>query len=93
MRDNFKALEAANVKVFGVSMQDAESHREFIEKYDFQFPLVVDDGTVAKAFNVPIQMGMASRHSILIGPKGNIRKIWRDVTIGTHAEDVLAALK
>ena len=76
-----------------MSLDDAESHKAFIAKNELPFPLVVDDGAVADAFEVPHLAGFAKRHSFLIGSDGNIANIWRDVDPGNHASEVLAAAK
>ena len=81
------------MKVFGVSFDDAASHTAFRKKHDLPFPLVVDDGTVADAFEVPHLAGFAKRHSILIGAAGKIKSIWRDVDPASHAADVVAAAR
>jgi peroxiredoxin Q/BCP len=93
LRDNFEKLTEKGVKVYGVSLQDADSHKAFIDKFDFQFPLVVDDGTLCKAFNVPYKGEFASRQSFLIGEDGKLIKVWREVTPAGHAEEVLAAIE
>lgn len=94
LRDSYEALTAAGVKVFGVSLQDAESHQAFIDKHELPFPLVVDaDGAVAKAFDVPVKGEYAARHSFLVGKDGKLAKVWRDVTPDGHAAEVLAAAK
>lgn len=91
LRDHYEDLGKANVKVFGVSMQDAASHQAFIEKYGLPFPLVVDDGSVARAFGVPVKGEFAARQSFLIGKDGKLLKIWREVKPEGHAAEVLAA--
>ncbi|MBN1867814.1 redoxin domain-containing protein [Candidatus Sumerlaeota bacterium] len=42
IRDDFARFEARDTVVFGVNPQSAESHRDFIEKRNFPFPLLVD---------------------------------------------------
>ncbi len=93
LRDNFEKLTALGLKIYGVSLQDAASHQAFIEKYGFQFPLVVDDGTLAKAFGVPVKGEFASRQSFLIGDDGNVAAVWRNVNPAEHADEVLRALE
>ncbi|HEU4533318.1 MAG TPA: peroxiredoxin [Polyangiaceae bacterium] len=94
IRDAWADFESSGVKVFGVSTQDAASHKDFIAKHKLPFQLVVDpDGQVAKAFGVPMQMGMASRQSVLIGKDGTIKKVWRKVTPSGHAQELLSAAK
>lgn len=94
IRDTWTDLSAANIAVYGVSTQDAESHKQFIDKQNLPFDLVVDaDESVAKAFGVPVRLGFAKRQTFLIGPDGKIKKIWRDVTPAGHAAEILAASK
>jgi peroxiredoxin Q/BCP len=93
IRDRYEDLEAAGVKVFGVSTQDAASHEAFIDKYELPFPLVVDtDARVAKAFGVPLKNGFAMRQSFLIGADGKIAHVWSRVSPQSHVADVLDAL-
>lgn len=94
IRDLHADLTAANVIVIGVSTQDAESHKRFIEKEKLPYNLAVDtSGDLAKAFNVPVSNGYAARHTILIGADGRIKKIWRQVTPKGHADEILSAAK
>lgn len=81
------------MKVYGVSFDDAASHVAFRTKHNLPFPLVVDDGKIADAFQVPHLVGFAKRQSILIGTDGTIRKIWRSVDPATHASDVVDAAR
>ena len=94
LRDGWADLQAAGLEVYGVSMQDATSHKAFIDKYNLPFPLVVDsDGAVAKAFRVPTKMSFASRQSFLIGKDGKIKQVWLEVNPKEHAAAILAAAK
>lgn len=92
LRDNYEALTAAGVTVVGVSMQDAASHKAFIEAHTLPFSLAVDDGAVAKAFDVPVRGEYASRHSFLL-KGGKVVQAWRSVDPAKHAAEVLAAAK
>lgn len=42
VRDQFELFRSNDTLVFGLNPQGAESHRRFIDKYDFPFPLLVD---------------------------------------------------
>lgn len=94
LRDRHADLAAAGIKVFGVSVQGADSHKAFIDKHALPFPLVADtDAKVATAFRVPlIGPGLTKRQSFLIGKDGRLEAVWLDVDPSTHAADVLAAL-
>src|SRR3989454_8198879 len=52
-RDSLSAIEKANPVVLCVSMDNAESHQNFIQKYSLPFTLLCDeDGKVSKAYGV-----------------------------------------
>ena len=74
LRDRIGDLKKDNVEVVGVSFDNAESHKAFIEKYKLNFPLLVDsDGKVADAFGARYAgKNMARRVSFLIGMDGKI---------------------
>lgn len=91
LRDQYAALTAAGVTVIGVSMQDADSHKAFIEQHKLPFSLAVDDGSAAKAFDVPVNGEFASRHSFLL-KGGKVVQAWRTVDPSVHAQQVLAAV-
>ncbi len=94
IRDGWADMQAAGLQVYGVSMQDADSHKAFIDKYSLPFPLVVDsDGAVAKAFRVPTKLTFAARQSFLIGKDGKIKQVWLDVNPKEHAAAILTAAK
>lgn len=80
--------------VLGVSTQDAASHQAFIAKEQLPFDLVVDrDGTVARAFDVPLMMGtLASRQTVLLDRDGKVLQKWDKVSPSDHPSEVLAAL-
>jgi peroxiredoxin Q/BCP len=93
-RDKFEDLKKADITVIGVSMQDAASHKAFIEKEKLPFDLAIDDGSIAKAFGVPVGykgMQLHARQTFLIGKDGKVKKIWRDVQPKDHAVEVLQA--
>jgi thioredoxin-dependent peroxiredoxin len=94
LRDGWADIQAAGMEVYGVSTQDATSHKAFIEKQNLPFPLVVDtDGAVAKAFHVPMRGTFAARQSFLIGKDGKIKQVWLEVNPKEHAAAVIAAAK
>jgi thioredoxin-dependent peroxiredoxin len=96
IRDAWSEFRSRGAEVFGVSQDDAESHREFREKYGLPFPLIVDsDRTLGNAFGVgtlePRFPGY-QRSTVVIGPDGTVVKSMPDVDAATHADEVLAAL-
>ncbi len=89
-RDNWVALEKANVLLIGVSADSLESHKAFAEHHKLPFKLVSDaDGAIAKSYGVPFQ-GYTGRQSFVIGKDGNVKKIYRTVDVTAHAQQILA---
>jgi peroxiredoxin Q/BCP len=100
-RDQYGGYQAKNVVVLGVSADDAKSHSKFITKHSLPFPLLVDEGgEVASRYGVyglkkfmgKEYMGI-TRSTFIIGPEGNLEKIYLKVKAETHAETVLADLE
>ena len=85
-----------NAIILGVSVQDAESHQKFCTKEGLNFKLLADtEKEVSKSYDSVMNLGIAklsSRHTFLIDPSGIIRKVWLDVSVQKHSQEVLAAL-
>ncbi len=57
-RDDMKKLQEKGVQVIGVSGDEVRNHQLFKKAYDLNFTLLADtDGSVAKAFGVPLKDG------------------------------------
>jgi len=88
--------EARNAVILGVSVQDEKSHREFCAKESLTFKLLADtDKKVSGDYGSILNLGVAklsARHTFLIDPRGIIRKVWMDVDVKTHSDNVLAAI-
>ncbi len=100
---DFSALmpqfEAAGVAVIGVSPDSPKSHEKFVAKHDLAVALASDEEKSAlEAYGVWVEKSMygrkymgVERTTFLIGPDGDIRRVWRKVKVPGHAEEVLAA--
>jgi peroxiredoxin Q/BCP len=92
-------FEEAGAWILGVSKDDAKKHRKFTDKYGLAIPLATDpDGSVCEAFGTWVQKSMYGRKymgieraTFLVGTDGQIERIWRNVKVPGHAEEVLAA--
>jgi peroxiredoxin Q/BCP len=91
-RDRMGDYGEAGIKVYGVSLDSPESHREFREKYNLNFPLLTDeDGRAAEALGVLRENGAAAnRVTFLLAPDGNIAKVYPEVSPETHADEILS---
>ena len=94
----FKKL---NCEVYGVSKDNMKSHNKFKEKYKIKFDLLSDDEIkIVKSYKVWAKkkfmgrefMGIV-RSTFLIDPMGKIVKIWDNVKVKDHAQEVFNTLK
>lgn len=88
--------EGKNAVIIGVSVQDEKSHQEFCAKEGLNFKLLADTNhEVSEKYDSLTNYGVAklsARHTFLIDPTGKVRKVWTDVDVKTHSDQVLAAL-
>lgn len=96
-RDNVFAFKDFNCQILGVSLDDAESHKEFADEYSLPFPLLADTtGSTAAAYGVKsrfLGISIAKRQTFLIDPHGNVAKHYEKVSPETHSAEVLADLE
>ncbi|MGB9434556.1 MAG: peroxiredoxin, partial [Candidatus Acidiferrum sp.] len=83
--------------ILGVSVQDEKSHQEFCAKESLSFKLLADTKQeVSQKYDSITNFGvmrLSARHTFLIDPTGKVRKVWTDVDVKTHSDDVLASLE
>jgi peroxiredoxin Q/BCP len=99
LRDGFSEFERENIKVLGVSMDDEQSHRKFISKYELSFTLLTDaDHRVADAYGSYGEKHFAGknymgvlRKTFLIDEQGRIKRVFEKVKVDEHADEVLRA--
>lgn len=90
-RDRMDDYAGAEIKVFGVSLDSPESHREFRRKHGLNFPLLTDeDGRAADALGVLGEKGYANRVTFLLAADGNIARVYPEVSPETHADEILS---
>ena len=99
-RDRKAELQKHGAAVLGVSTDSLESHRSFRDKFELNFPLLVDaDHNVAERYGAWREKNMYGKKSMgiqrstfLIDSDGKVAKVWKQVKVDGHDEQVLAAL-
>jgi peroxiredoxin Q/BCP len=88
-RDSWEALSKTGAVLVGVSADTLESHKQFVAHWKLPFLLASDpDGSIGKLFGVPFE-GYHQRQTFVIGPDGNVRKVYRKVDVTVHAQQIL----
>ncbi len=97
----YKEFKKLDCEVIGISKDNIESHKKFIDKFKIPFQLLSDEKIVVlkkygawgeKSMYGKKFMGI-KRTTVLINPKGKILKIWNNVKVTDHAKEVLNFLK
>jgi thioredoxin-dependent peroxiredoxin len=99
-RDMYEKIQENNAVVIGISPDSPESHEKFIAKHGLPYTLVADEThEIASAYGVWGEKSMygkkfmgIERSTFVIGPDGDIKKIFHRVKPAGHAEEVLSAI-
>lgn len=93
-RDRMAGLQKDNVEVIGVSFDTADSHKQFISKYNLNFPLIPDSqGKIADLYSVRMKgRNMDNRVSFLIGLDGKIVHVTNSGNPDDHFKQMQSAI-
>ena len=99
LRDNYAQLREAGYEVIGVSIQNAQSHQKFIDKYELPFTLIADtENKLVEAFGVWGEKTMCGRKymgtfrtTFLIDEAGVVERIIgpKEIKTKDHAAQIL----
>jgi peroxiredoxin Q/BCP len=100
MRDEFDAVRARGLEVFGVSPDSVRSHVKFRDKYELPFRLLSDEGHgVADEYGVWVEKQFRGRRylgversSFIIGPDGRVEHVLERVKPMEHVDLLLEAM-
>ncbi len=87
--------EKRNAVIIGVSVDSADSHKQFCVKEGLSFKLLADtDHNVSNEYGTLSHMPFthAARNTFLITPDGKIARVFDDVNPAEHSTQVLATI-
>lgn len=100
LRDGYDDLIKAGYQVIGVSVDSADSHKKFAEKYNLPFPLITDtDHKLVEQMGVWGEKSMYGRKymgtfrtTFILSPDGTVLNILTPKQVKTkiHAQQILA---
>lgn len=99
-RDNMARLSGAGAVVFGVSADSVKRHEKFAAVENLNFPILSDEShDMLNAYGVWQQKSMMGkkymgivRTTILIDPAGVVQKIYDNVKVTGHVDEVMGDL-
>ena len=93
---DLQKYESANAVILGVSVDTAESHKDFCTKEGLSFKLLSDpDAKVSTTYGSVMEYEgkkLSARNTFVIDPQGKLAKEFMGVKPASHSEEVLAAL-
>jgi peroxiredoxin Q/BCP len=93
---DLKKYEQTGAVVLGVSVDSAQSHKDFCAKEGLNFKLLADpDAKVSGEYGSTMEYQgakMAARNTFIINPKGEIAKVYTGVKPADHSDQVLKDL-
>jgi len=100
-RDNYDAYKKKGIVVFGVSADTVDMHQRFAERFELPFPLLADtEKEVCKKYGVWGEKSFMGRKfmginriTFFIGTDGKVKKVFKEITVKTHAQDILKEAK
>ena len=92
-RDGYARFQNAGLVVLGCSIDSADAHKQFIQKYNLPFSLLLDPNRkIATAYGaangIPI-LGLDRRVTYVIDENGKVLKVYPNVDPSTHAIEIL----
>ena len=99
--EHLEEYKRLNARIFGISPDSVESHRQFIEKHSLKVDLLADpEHLVLEQYGVWQEKSMygkkyfgVERTTFLINPVGKIEKIWERVQVDGHADAVMCDIQ
>ena len=98
---SYEKFKKLNIKIFGLSKDSIESHLKLKKKYKFPFDLLSDEQVkIIKNFGAWGEKTMygkkffgVKRTTIIIRKNQKIIKIWNNVKVKNHVNDILDFVK
>ena len=89
IRDSYDDFTNQDIEVFGISYDNSETHQQFIQKYKLPFNLLSDsDKSVSQLYGTKGAF-FPVRKTFLIDESGKIVKIYDQVSVLDHGNDIL----
>jgi peroxiredoxin Q/BCP len=87
-------IVSADALLFAISIDTTDSQKKFVEEYHIPF-LHLSDPTkqTCKKFAGLNIAGMAKRSTFIVDKHGIIKKIFRDIDVDTHGQEIANSLK
>ena len=90
----YPEIESTDTALFAISIDNVESQAKFIDEYNIPYVHLSDtEKNTCKNYAGLNIAGLAKRSTFIIDKEGLIRKVFRDVDVKSHGQQILDFLK
>jgi len=89
IRDSYDDFTNQDIEVFGISYDNSKTHQQFIQKYKLPFNLLSDSDKLVSQLYGTKGAFFPERKTFLIDEFGKIVKIYDQVSVLDHGNDIL----
>ena len=90
----YSDIESADAVLFAISVDTIESQKKFVNEYKIPYVHLSDiNKNTCKAYACLNIAGLAKRSTFIINKEGLIRKVFRDIDVKLHGQQILDFLK
>lgn len=90
----YPKIREQNAELFAISVDTADDQKKFVGEYNVPYLHLSDPqkGTCRQYAGLNIA-GLAKRSTFVIGKDGKVAKIFRDVDVETHGQEIIQTLQ
>ncbi len=90
----YPQILASNAALFAISVDTVEDQKKFVEEYKIPFLHLSDTKKDACKTYAGLNIaGLAKRSTFIVNKEGKIAKIFRDINVDLHGQEIVEALK
>jgi len=90
----YPEIESTDTVLFAISIDNVDSQAKFVDEYQVPYVHLSDtEKNTCKQYAGLNIAGLGKRSTFVIDKKGSIRKVFRDIDVKSHGEQILDFLK
>jgi len=90
----YPKITSLNADLFAISVDTAEDQQKFVDEYKVPYKHLSDmNKTVCKEYAGLNLAGLAKRSTFIVDKEGKIAKIFRDIKVESHGQEIIEALQ
>ena len=90
----YPKIKEQGAELFAISVDTVEDQKKFVSEYGVPYLHLSDkEKSACKAYAGLNIAGLAKRATFVIGRDGKVSKIFRDVNVDTHGQEIVQALQ